>query len=448
MGRLRSAKTKLKYNSHKNWAYLIVGYLMLKALVYFKHQRQYNLQEKYNFEVHNSIQLFEFLREKWSSLAGGLTEEIYEDYQPQVGDPENEVSELLAENPSAAAPTSSPEIQEIELPNTSCNRLLNSGNWKDFKFQPTEDGSLNLPSGDWCYSGRFQPDSCDVHNYSSDEIEECLLKNSDGSLNENSVQIIGDSRARLIYRVLSARLHGAESIEDVKVHDDMANAPFIYYWSQSFHGKPVAKDKHEMSGFRRLLIEGTTTKKSQLVIISEHFLHPATDILHFPKNRTRDHIYPYFQASLDFLRNDIVPVLLKMVNENQATVVILASEGSRRYYAGFNQDKWDELQKFYNSEIKKIVAENFGKIFYMSNNIKTSVGINGEILLPDGTHKIIKGAVQTIPPSLLTDTSLILNLHCNRKMVGKIENSACCRNWEEWILFQKLNPLIVKMLYL
>ena len=339
-------------------------------------------------------------------------------------------------DPNTAAPNNNhidldppPSIQPPPpLPKNSCNDMLNTGSWKDFTFQKQADGSLSLPNGaGWAYSGTFQPDGCKVYDYDADMIQDCLLKNPDGSENENSVQIIGDSRARLIYRVLSARMHGSDSIEDVKVHDDMANAPFIYYWSQSFGGKAVSRQKHEMSGFRRLLIEGTTTKKSQFVIINEHFLHPSTDILGYPQNRTWDHVQPYFENSINFFKTEIIPTLERMT-ENDATIVVLATEGSQRYYAGWNQAKWDALQNFYNSEMQKIAVEH-PKIFYMSNNVKTSVGTDGELLLPDGTHKIIKGEIQKIPPSLMSDINILLNLHCNRKLGDRLPGDVCCRSW-------------------
>ena len=46
----------------------------------------------------------------------------------------------------------------------------------------------------------------------------------------------------------------------------------------------------------------------------------------------------------------------------------------------------------------------------------TGYGPNKENLLPDMTHKMTKGEIQKIPPSLMADTDVIFNLHCNRKM--------------------------------
>ena len=54
------------------------------------------------------------------------------------------------------------------------------------------------------------------------------------------IYVIGDSRARLIYRSIVARITGQETLEDVKVHEDMSSdivTPVKYFWSQSFDGE-------------------------------------------------------------------------------------------------------------------------------------------------------------------------------------------------------------------
>ena len=78
----------------------------------------------------------------------------------------------------------------------------------------------------------------------------------------------------------------------------MANFPFMYYWSQSFNGKPISSEKHEMTSFKRLFMESGT---AQLIIIAEHFLHPSCDYLGYASNRSSDALKTYGEA----LGNDL-----------------------------------------------------------------------------------------------------------------------------------------------
>ena len=43
--------------------------------------------------------------------------------------------------------------------------MLQKGHWDNFEMKQTSDYSLRLPNGDWAYSGRFVPDTCQLHDY-------------------------------------------------------------------------------------------------------------------------------------------------------------------------------------------------------------------------------------------------------------------------------------------
>lgn len=324
----------------------------------------------------------------------------------------------------------------------NCENMLTSGSWTNFKYTKTDpEAHLSLPNGDWAYSGKFQPNFCQLVDYKFHEIEKCLMSETDNFGEPLSVHIIGDSRARLMYRVLSARMKGQISIEDVKVHDDMSNRPFSYHWSQSFNGKAVSEEKSEVSGFKNLFKIFTSKnpkwrKTPQLIIIYEQFLHPAMDHLFYPNKRDYNLIEEYFKESLDHFRDSIIPALIHVITTNAnergskslATIVVLASEGSNRVFEGWNDKLWLDLQNYYNTELRNIIKSNSKYIYYMDSNIKTAYGPNGENLLADGTHKLIKGAVQKLPPSLIADTDMILNLHCNERR-GDLAEDVCCRGW-------------------
>ena len=348
---------------------------------------------------------------------------------------ENKIK-ISSTTPSQSPPIISKEQKLTEKqnesrqePRDSCEAMLTTGKWENFQFKNHNSLSTN---GEWNYSGDFVPSyPCQIHHYNASELQTCLLLKNKEKWNLNpTIQIIGDSRARVLYRTLSARLHGQDSIEDVKVHDDLANAPFMYYWSQSFNGKPIENyagkpnnSRHEMTSFPRLLKEGAFgVKRAQLVVISEHFLHPSTDLLEDPVNR-KDYnlVKNYFEEMFQFFEEKI----LTRISSFPATIIFMASEGSKKRYNGWSQKNWDDLQKFYNDRLYNMIEKTniknssraFNKrLFYMTINQFTGYGPNKENLLPDMTHKMTKGEIQKIPPSLMADTDVIFNLHCNRKM--------------------------------
>ena len=218
--------------------------------------------------------------------------------------------------------------------------MLTKGHWIDFEMQKSVNDHL--------YSGTFVPDTCDLHKYTTEEIDTCIKKQN----YKKTVHIIGDSRARLIYRVLLARLRGDESVEDVKVHDNMANLPFIYYWSQSFNGRPSAIETPEMSGFENMFME---IDHAQLVIIDEHFLHPSFDYFRSSKkpenpSLSTEVLKIYFKESVVHLDQKILP---KFTTEG-VTVVVMASEGCNKTFPGWPKTYWKNLTTFYGmSDIKK-----------------------------------------------------------------------------------------------
>lgn len=123
-----------------------------------------------------------------------------------------------------------------------------------------------------------------------------------------------------------------------------------------------------------------------------------------------------------------MPRLNKLAEQGK-TVVIWSFEGSNRNYIGggpreWHLKDWMNFQNWYNSKLQNIVSK-FPRIYFSLANSKTTHGPNGEELLPDGTHKIIKGGIQNIPPSLMSDLQRVINLHCNRKIGVKAENVCC-----------------------
>ena len=131
---------------------------------------------------------------------------------------------------------------------------------------------------------------------------------------------------------------------------------------------------------------------------------------------------------MNHLRDFIIPKVLGIAKRD-ATILVIASEGSRRIYPGWSQKKWDKLRDFYNKQVEK-VCDNYSRVHYLYNNVRTMYGPHKENLLADGTHKVITHSFQgfqKIPDSLLADTEMIFNLHCNRKLGRrKTDEQTCC----------------------
>merc|ERR1711879_744644 len=123
----------------------------------------------------------------------------------------------------------------------------------------------------------------------------------------------------------------------------MGNFPFMYYWSESFNGESIVNQKdtkNELTAFedkRSTLF--TDMKSAQYIIIDEHFMHPATDMLNNAASRVNGPIQEYLTRSVNHLRDYIIPTVLKLAKRD-ATILVIASEGSRRIYPGWSQKKW------------------------------------------------------------------------------------------------------------
>ena len=218
----------------------------------------------------------------------------------------------------------------------------------------------------------------------------------------------------MLYRVLEARYRGVSTVKDVIIRDAVHNFPFSYYWSQSFHGKAVSKEKQELSNFIKLGID-INTRKDQLVVIDEQFLHPTTDMLYYTSNRTTVALIQYLETSIFYFDEFILKRILS--KHPELTIVVLATEGSKRVYRDWSQNKWDQVRDFYNEHLEKVVSK-YPTVFWMDNNLKTAVGPEGVSLLPDGANKMVANEgseffTEEIPDSLVADADMIFNLHCN-----------------------------------
>ena len=140
----------------------------------------------------------------------------------------------------------------------SCKSLLTSGSWKNFQINENPEynktatifhhipKNFNLPnaykqnstfsftySGEigwqigWQIRGRSVNDDCKIHRYKTSEIKKCFD-------DYHEIVIFGDSRSRVLYRVLQGRYDGVNKVTDYKDHHHITSPPFVFYWSVDF----------------------------------------------------------------------------------------------------------------------------------------------------------------------------------------------------------------------
>ena len=179
----------------------------------------------------------------------------------------------------------SPSDPRNSLPNNTCNKMLVYGRWHNFKFYKKAQGEENYrPTlydkfGNIQYSGRFLAEDCGVVDYSSELLRVCLESTSESQFAKN-IYIVGDSRSRLLYKILTARLKNETFIQDYKYHGDISDQStnIKYLWSTSFSGEKVLK-KDQADGLKYLKekVYMSSFERPEMIIVGEHFLHPAVD---------------------------------------------------------------------------------------------------------------------------------------------------------------------------
>lgn len=127
------------------------------------------------------------------------------------------------------------------------------------------------------------------------------------------IYVIGDSRARLIYRVIGAKGLGQESLEDTKVHNDLSSdigVPIKYFWSQSFDGD------HDQVSHHVSMIREAMAKHAQMVIVGEQHLHPVEAA--WDRN-DRDYQKIFYKA-LSHAYKEIFPLLNSFASEGNTVM--------------------------------------------------------------------------------------------------------------------------------
>ena len=147
------------------------------------------------------------------------------------------ITDYQQKNPDNPFETTSITIRptpELRPENRTCSSLLTLGSWQNFKItenpeslpktqynetstlfrhDPTHTKLANLykptETYNFTYSGGFKNPKCEIHNYKTTEIKQCFDE-------YHEIVIFGDSRSRVLYRVLKGRYDGVNKVTDYK----------------------------------------------------------------------------------------------------------------------------------------------------------------------------------------------------------------------------------------
>ena len=312
--------------------------------------------------------------------------------------------------------------------NIRCRELLETGSWKNFKwkYQPVE---LDQQFDDirtlirrrkttdtlWTYSGKFSNDFCEYRDYTPKIIQECF--------DNNNVLFLGDSRTRVLYNALIARIFGRESVFDRKIHFE-EKTPYqneksqvlsiSYIHTRKFQTFEFNIKKHSSLNFK------THLQNSNFIVIGEQFLHPITREVKNNKKSIRQSPRDVIDKGLQIFQDSIIPQISKYKNP-LAKVLILSAEGRLNFthysleYSHWTDSNWEAETVHYNKRMAQIIRNSGIKnVNFMSVNKLTVKSPDNDDLTVDFIHKLkwaVKGHL--MPVSLKADTDVLLNYFCN-----------------------------------
>jgi len=282
----------------------------------------------------------------------------------------------------------------------SCHQMLNSGS-----YSPNINHTV-CDLNDDCKREAWQPEGCQWHKYTPDDTRQCL-KNK-------KVLILGDSRGRQVYIALKNRLTGETELMDEVAHHNLKyekhNGQVKWLWTTNVRDGSVTKLLH------RMLDDVSNVERPDLIIFNSLLLHPTSH-----KNMTIcENELMIFK---DITKKEIIPALGKLVKKG-TKIVWMASEDMFPKHA-YTVDQVNTLRKhndFLEAEINKMNSD----FSFAGMNRKTAYHReNGQLLLGDGTHKLVRRQFTQVPVSLWADVNALLNYFCNPSM--QWEDASCCK---------------------
>ena len=234
---------------------------------------------------------------------------------------------------------------------------------------------------DFTYSGDFENSECKIHDYNTFEIKQCFN-------DYHEILMYGDSRTRVLYRVLQGRYDGNVTVTDYKDHRNIIHPPFTFFWSVYF--------KNTVNSLLRILNDGESEKK-RLVVIGEQLQWPQLDHLSSFSNCSQKTSRRNMQQHLDEAKT-----FIRQLDQFKNTKFLFVSaesryDNKRREYprcTHWTAAEWDSLSKFYTDSIRSMLKEYKPKnaMLMETNRITMEYAFDGgktrQYLMPDGVHKM------------------------------------------------------------
>ena len=222
-----------------------------------------------------------------------------------------------------------------------CNMMLQHGHWESLNWTLINNSELRTTTEDiilrgfklipHTFRGVFQADTCDILDYTVGMMKQCfggdqgVKPKIPKKLSKKLVQelskttktpetywhLIGDSRTRVIFRGLNARLE-EKNINDHRVHGTLQQNNFVFHWSRFFTEMSEVVDKTEF------------TENSSLVI-GEQYLHKVLTTMLEIKTLEAAFVEDLLQKQIYYFNETIIKRVLD--NGNIDVVVVLATEG-------------------------------------------------------------------------------------------------------------------------
>ena len=369
---------------------------------------------------------------------------------------------------------SSNSSTQTNQPNTNilqktCTLLLTQGSWKHFKmitnpktspeYNPTSivfQHDVNFTkmknlyksneTYDFTYSGDFENPNCKIHNYKTSEIKQCF--------NEyHEILMFGDSRTRVLFRVLRGRYDGLDLVTDYRDHREIDDPPFTFYWSVNFKitlhilfGTHVKNDQ-KIDELSKSKLSGKSNGK-RLVIIGEQLQWPQVDFLHGFNSKgepTRNCTQQGARSNIDPYLDHAKTLIQQLDQFNDTEFLFMSAESrydiqrmSESCHINWNTVDWDSLSKYYTDSIRNLLAHYKPKngMLMETNRITMEKELDGgksrQHLMTDGVHKMSFDVARNpnfvpkkIPSSLAIDSDVVFNYFCNKKFNFE---GTCCNN--------------------
>ena len=276
---------------------------------------------------------------------------------------------------------------------------------------------------------------CDVNFYKTSQVKSCLKE-------YNSIQIIGDSRARQYFSALKSILQNNFLMFDSAWQMPASNYLEAQELSQDgssphpikIHQAWVRHASQLPSFWSRRYTDHnyTTTESPKLFIITAMILHALTmsgredqdeKLLKSMKNGTF-FVETFSKVEKEF-REIFFPFIVERAEVDGAIVILLSAEGiypeikmfdkERNFYIKKYNDLMVEEVRKYEKEKSNNPKKSKSKIFLMTVNRKISkCPTNDCYLLPDRFHLAKKDRPYAIPVTILSNLNILFNLACNR----------------------------------